>query len=107
MFDYNQSQLSLLKLNRPRKDSGGGGSFFLDCEDFGRMFDHSFPASVKKKKKNGGLLTTAIRLGKVVNYLPVYGHYLHMSSRATVKIRVEACIYRRKVRPSLGLISEM
>ena len=22
----------------------GGGGFFLDCEDFGRMFDHSFPA---------------------------------------------------------------
>ena len=27
--------------------SGGGGdsgSFFLACEDFGRIFDHSFPA---------------------------------------------------------------
>ena len=24
-------------------DSGGGG-FFLACEDFGRMFDNSFPA---------------------------------------------------------------
>ena len=24
-------------------DSGGGG-FFYACEDFGRMFDHSFPA---------------------------------------------------------------
>ena len=22
---------------------GGGGSFFLACEDFGRMFNHSFP----------------------------------------------------------------
>ena len=22
----------------------GGGGFFLVCEDFGRMFDHSFPA---------------------------------------------------------------
>ena len=22
---------------------GGGGGFFLACEDFGRMFDHSFP----------------------------------------------------------------
>ena len=22
----------------------GGGGFFLACEDFGRMFDHSFPA---------------------------------------------------------------
>ena len=24
-------------------ESGGGG-FFLACEDFGKMFDHSFPA---------------------------------------------------------------
>ena len=28
-------------------DGGGGGGFgggiFLDCKDFGRMFDHSFP----------------------------------------------------------------
>ena len=24
----------------------GGGGFFLACEDFGRMFDHSFPACV-------------------------------------------------------------
>ena len=24
--------------------SGGGGGFFLACEDFGRMFDISFPA---------------------------------------------------------------
>ena len=23
---------------------GGSGGFFLACEDFGRMFDHSFPA---------------------------------------------------------------
>ena len=23
---------------------GGGGGFFLPCEYFGRMFDHSFPA---------------------------------------------------------------
>ena len=23
---------------------GGFGGFFLDCKDFGRMFDHSFPA---------------------------------------------------------------
>ena len=23
---------------------GGGGAFFLACEDFGRMFDHAFPA---------------------------------------------------------------
>ena len=23
---------------------GGGGGFFLACEDFGRMFDSSFPA---------------------------------------------------------------
>ena len=23
---------------------GGGGGFFLACENFGRMFDHSFPA---------------------------------------------------------------
>ena len=23
---------------------GGGGGFFLACEDFGRMFDNSFPA---------------------------------------------------------------
>ena len=23
---------------------GGGGGFFLACEDFGRMFDHSVPA---------------------------------------------------------------
>ena len=23
---------------------GGGGGSFLPCEDFGRMFDHSFPA---------------------------------------------------------------
>ena len=23
--------------------AGGGGGFFLACEDFGRMFDNSFP----------------------------------------------------------------
>ena len=23
---------------------GGGGGFFLACKDFGRMFEHSFPA---------------------------------------------------------------
>ena len=27
-----------------RVSGGGGGGFFLACEDFGRMFDHSFPA---------------------------------------------------------------
>ena len=25
---------------------GGGGGFFLVCEDFGRMFDSSFPPSL-------------------------------------------------------------
>ena len=25
---------------------GGGGGFFRACEDFGRMFDYSFPACV-------------------------------------------------------------
>ena len=25
---------------------GGGGGIFLACEDFGRMFDNSFPACV-------------------------------------------------------------
>ena len=25
---------------------GGGGGFFCACEDFGRMFDHSFPICV-------------------------------------------------------------
>ena len=25
-------------------DGGDGGGFFLACEDFGRMFDNSFPA---------------------------------------------------------------
>ena len=24
--------------------NSGGGGFFLTCEDFGRMFNHSFPA---------------------------------------------------------------
>ena len=35
--------------------SGGGGGFFLACEDFGRIFDNSFPAFALKKerKKNG------------------------------------------------------
>ena len=23
--------------------NGGGGGFFLDCENFGRMFENSFP----------------------------------------------------------------
>ena len=26
--------------------NGGGGGFFIACEDFGRMFDHSFSACV-------------------------------------------------------------
>ena len=26
--------------------SGNGGGFYLACEDFGRKFDHSFPACV-------------------------------------------------------------
>ena len=28
------------------ESGSGGGGFFLACEDFGRMFDHSFPARV-------------------------------------------------------------
>ena len=27
-----------------KKSGGGGGGFFLTFEDFGRMFNHSFPA---------------------------------------------------------------
>ena len=28
---------------------GGSGGFFLECEDYGRMFDNSFPACVLLK----------------------------------------------------------
>ena len=27
-----------------KSGGGGGGGFLLACEDFGRMFDNSFPA---------------------------------------------------------------
>ena len=32
-------------------DGGGGGGFFLACEDFGRLFDYSFPTSCPLFKK--------------------------------------------------------
>ena len=33
-----------------------GGGLFLTCEEFGRMFGHSFPACTLKKKKSGDKL---------------------------------------------------
>ena len=41
-------------LSRPALTSryvGGGGGFFLACEDFGRMFDHPFAACTHFFKK--------------------------------------------------------
>ena len=33
-----------IMLSTRHSTSGGGAGFFLACKDFGRMFDHSFPA---------------------------------------------------------------
>ena len=30
--------------NMPKSENPGGSGFILACKDFGRMFDHSFPA---------------------------------------------------------------
>ena len=47
MEEWSQiSQISFLYLLLYLLFTGGGGGFFLMCEDFGRMFNSSFPACV-------------------------------------------------------------
>ena len=47
----NTNNLELERLSRDEQLNfsaanicGGGGGFYLTCKDFGRMFNHSFPA---------------------------------------------------------------
>ena len=52
--------------------TAGGGGFFLACEDFGRMFDESFPArALKKERKKVGIssrtLIPLLRPGSVIS----------------------------------------
>ena len=41
---YNYSARKSLDVNHNISTGGGGGGFFFACENFERMFDHSFPA---------------------------------------------------------------
>ena len=43
-FHYPVGWKTLSEHSQSGGGGGGGGGFFLACEDFGRMFDNSFPA---------------------------------------------------------------